>query len=327
VRGKFQFLYPFQEMAQVNDEGGQTGLLTNEDGEILTVSDLKVLEFFADFQIANTYFVRVGKFPAKWGAGYFFSPADLLNLGPIDPQDPEADREGPLTARAIYPWDAHALEFNVISQDVEKPEDLIYAAKGSFVVGTVEMELGGLYQFEKAPKMIASVTSPLGLVDVFAELLIQYESDLTFLDPEDLPGGVKDYDDHWFLTPTAGLSYRNEDWNFFSAGQYIYDSQLQYVKLSPIGIPELASEVGAHLAACLLQWTDLWGTDLGFSLFGISGLIEPTGSITPTISWAAWDYFTIETSATWSFGSETTPFGQAPDFTWEIMVNLGSGKF
>jgi hypothetical protein len=63
--------------------------------------------------------------------------------------------------------------------------------------------------------MIASVTSPLGLVDVFAELLIQYESDLTFLDPEDLPGGVKDYDDHWFLTPTAGLSYRNEDWNFF----------------------------------------------------------------------------------------------------------------
>jgi hypothetical protein len=258
VRGKFQFLYPFQEMAYA---GGSP--LTNEDGEALSVSTVKVLELFADFQIANTYHVRVGKFPAKWGAGYFFSPVDILNLGPIDPQDPEADREGPLTARAVYSWDAHALEINVISQEVQKPEDLIYATKGSIVAGTAELEFGGLYQYNHAPKMVASITSPLWEIDVFAELLVQYESDQVFLDPDNLTASLN-YDEHWFLTPTAGLSYRNEDWDFFAAGQYIYDSQLQYIQVDNMGDPLLASEVGAHLTAALLQWTDLWGTDLGF---------------------------------------------------------------
>jgi hypothetical protein len=94
-----------------------------------------------------------------------------------------------------------------------------------------------------------------------------------------------------------------------------------------MGDPLLASEVGAHLTAALLQWTDLWGTDLGFSLFGITGVIEPSGSITPTLTWTPWDYVQLETSATWSFGSNYTPFGQSADFVWEISLSLGSGKF
>jgi hypothetical protein len=76
--------------------------------------------------------------------------------------------------------------------------------------------LGVFTNTNHAPKMVASVTSPLWEIDVFAELLVQYESDLRFSwTLTTCTASLKDYDEHWFLTPTAGLSYRNEDWDFF----------------------------------------------------------------------------------------------------------------
>ena len=39
----------------------------------------------------------------KVGSGVFFSPADIINLAAIDPEDPEKQREGPISLRVHFP--------------------------------------------------------------------------------------------------------------------------------------------------------------------------------------------------------------------------------
>lgn len=41
---------------------------------------LELRELFADFDVDNQVFVRAGKQTVNWGVGYFFSPANLINL-------------------------------------------------------------------------------------------------------------------------------------------------------------------------------------------------------------------------------------------------------
>ncbi|MFA7109866.1 MAG: hypothetical protein WC162_12050, partial [Sphaerochaetaceae bacterium] len=66
-------------------------------------ANLSIKELFGDFIVADDYFFRVGKQTLNWGVGYFFSPANLLNITSIDPSDPEAELEGPLAVKINHP--------------------------------------------------------------------------------------------------------------------------------------------------------------------------------------------------------------------------------
>ncbi|NLM26368.1 MAG: hypothetical protein GX208_09695, partial [Firmicutes bacterium] len=46
-------------------------------------------ELFSDFNYQDKIFFRGGKQTINWGVGYFFSPADVINVGKIYPQNPE----------------------------------------------------------------------------------------------------------------------------------------------------------------------------------------------------------------------------------------------
>ena len=65
--------------------------------------NLRLHELFADFVLGDRAFFRVGKQTINWGVGYFFSPADIINVGRIDPENPEAEREGPVALRLNLP--------------------------------------------------------------------------------------------------------------------------------------------------------------------------------------------------------------------------------
>src|SRR5690606_34381728 len=60
-------------------------------------------ELFVDFDLSETAFLRLGKQTVEWGVGYFFSPADIINVGRIDPENPETEREGPVALRLHVP--------------------------------------------------------------------------------------------------------------------------------------------------------------------------------------------------------------------------------
>lgn len=60
-------------------------------------------EALTDFQPAEDWFVRSGKQTANWGLGYYFSPGNLLDFTPIDPENPTAERTGPLAVKIQKP--------------------------------------------------------------------------------------------------------------------------------------------------------------------------------------------------------------------------------
>ncbi len=58
---------------------------------------LKLRELFSDFNYENRVFFRAGETKRAVGSGLFFSPADVISAGRIDPQDPPIRNwKGPL---------------------------------------------------------------------------------------------------------------------------------------------------------------------------------------------------------------------------------------
>ena len=79
--GKVETAYPFEISVPM------TGL---------SIPQFRVKELFTDFNIGEHSYFRFGKHTVKWGVGYFFSPADVINIGKIDPEHPENQDESEL---------------------------------------------------------------------------------------------------------------------------------------------------------------------------------------------------------------------------------------
>ena len=81
--------------------------------------DISLHELFLDYTLWDRLYLRAGKQTVNWGVGYFFSPADVINIGRIDPFDAEAPREGPLALKAHYPMGSNNYYVYVIFEDME----------------------------------------------------------------------------------------------------------------------------------------------------------------------------------------------------------------
>ncbi len=124
VHGSFKTAWPFSETKSLLDSNNKTTLVS--------VPDVRIFELFSDFQLGDTAYMRFGKATVKWGVGYFFSPADIINLESINILDPTAQREGPLQFRVFIPYgpSQNTLSFYTIF-DTDNPdfENTALAAK------------------------------------------------------------------------------------------------------------------------------------------------------------------------------------------------------
>ncbi len=90
-----------------------------------SINDIfRVKELFSDFNWKNLIFFRGGKQTINWGVGYFFSPADIINLTAIDPENPGAEREGPAALKVNVPIGINNAYLYIIDKNIEKPEDI-----------------------------------------------------------------------------------------------------------------------------------------------------------------------------------------------------------
>ena len=96
--------------------------------------------------------------------GYFFSPADIVNIGRIDPLDPEAEREGSVALKIHYPKGSNNYYLYTLFDGVKEAKQIALAPKMEFVVGKTEVGLGGFYQHGKHPMLMATVSSSFGEV-------------------------------------------------------------------------------------------------------------------------------------------------------------------
>jgi len=200
---------------------------TEDPGSLGTAPGLSIAvdELFADYTWTDRLFFRFGKHTIKWGTGYFFSPADVLNLTAVDAEDPTADREGPLSLRVQYPFGrtGNLYLYTIVNAGAE-PLDVAVAPKIEFAVGNGELGLGAYYQRTLAPRLVALYSASIREIDVFGEMVGLYGSDRVFVrpsrdqsaaeeDPEDDLNMVLDtfeQSDAFFLQATAGLRYLKE---------------------------------------------------------------------------------------------------------------------
>jgi hypothetical protein len=189
-------------------------------GTVPTLS-LEVFELFSDFSVRERLFFRFGKHTIRWGVGYFWSPADVLNLTAIDVEDPTADREGPVSLKTQFPFGPHNAYLYLITNLGAKPIEVAVAPKVEFVLGTWEIGFGGYYQNALAPRIVTMATTSWRDFDFFGEIVASWGSDRVFVresrnqeaaleDPEDDLETVLDtyeVEDRPFFHLTAGFRY------------------------------------------------------------------------------------------------------------------------
>jgi len=333
VFGKASLTYPF------DDAGGSRSF----------DEAFHVKELFSDFHWKEVLFFRGGKHTLNWGVGTFFSPADLLNVTEIDPRDPEAEREGPVSLRANLPLNVHNLYLYLTADSAAAVQDIGLAARAEVVLGSVELGAGAFYQREAAPSAMATLSAAAGDVDLFAETVLRYGSDRTFLvESATAPLGIEPvlYDDTFFFHATAGLaaafSFDRTASSLALAAQYYYNGEgyadtriladnepavLAYLGSGDISAADL-SNTGRHYAAASASWTDIGGSPFTARLFWMQNLSDMSGLLRPVLSVKLFDRITIGLAPSLSYGdagAELSPNGSSSSL--EIGVEMGGSSF
>jgi len=167
VFGKLKMTYPFQDTETLDYLAPPAAKPSTETANI-TIPNLSIFELYSDFSYKDAIYFRTGKQVVNWGVGYFFSPADVISITPIDPQNPTLEREGPVALKANMPFaNVDNLYLYVIANqafaedNVFHVDDLALAPKVEFVVGDYEIGLGGYYQRSRAQPRPSPRPSPI----------------------------------------------------------------------------------------------------------------------------------------------------------------------
>lgn len=353
--GKAAIEYPFA----VQEDDPETVSID----ETRTFSDIiYIKELFSDFNINDTLFFRAGKQTINWGVGYFFSPADLLNLTEIDPENPDEELEGPLSVKMNLPLNMHNIYlYAVLPEGINDPADLAFAPKAELVLGATEIGIGAYYRYGQAPAAMVTFTTAIGDVNLFGEGVAKYGSDKNFIVKTGDVYSLETYKKKLFFNATlgAGYSWSSEvsDLSFSLTGQYYFNGEgydepglvsdfMNYTAIYLSGLdPEnnpadaIAYEAhqGQYNLSDLMNRSKHYGAanisitpvkDLSFSVFWMGNFSDFSGVIKPGFSWNATDYIRIGLSIPYTYGDagdEYTPDGDNLSFALE--VSLGGSAF
>jgi hypothetical protein len=290
---KASLTFPFENA--VDDSSTPT---VNEEYDFFNIDEL-----FYDFEIDDYYF-RVGKQTLNMGVGYFYSPANLLNISSINPLSPDDDLEGPLAIKINKPLGNDNLYAYLIfpSESDYDPTDVGVALRVEKVIGDGEYSLSGYYSYNhsQSPAKVALTASKSLFtdVDIIAEVVETYDgSDFYFSGT----AGIQVLKDLENLTDTS-VSF---------IAQYYYN-QDGLTLMGPNSF-DATHQLGANLSLSLPN-------DLRFSLSSINVLSQTTGVLQGNVWYNMNDNFSIDLGASLTYGASNTiqPY---------IGFTLGKGDF
>ncbi|MFZ3109394.1 MAG: hypothetical protein WA234_01715, partial [Rectinemataceae bacterium] len=156
----------------------------------ITAPNIAVFELFADFNLNDEMYFRFGKSTVKWGVGYFWSPADVINIESINVLDADAQREGPVNMRINIP--VFGTQNNFYLYTILDNSDIDFdttalAAKAEVLLGNYEVGFGGYYRYDTAERAMLTLTGPVGDFDIFCEAMLSRGSATTFITGIDPP--------------------------------------------------------------------------------------------------------------------------------------------
>nr|WP_303935277.1 hypothetical protein [Treponema denticola] len=354
--GKFLFGFPFEKSlsgALTVPKNSFGPLQPNDISLPIGVNgaaNIKIQELYTDFSAKNIAFFRFGKHAVKWGTGYFYSPADVINISRIDPQDPTADREGGISLRThiIIPKTQHNIWLYLLPPgqgDGYDPKYTAGAAKGEFVVGNWELGFGGWYKYEKAPRLITTVSGSIaGKVAVFGEGVFAWGSDYTYYkaDMSSYPEKNKP-----FFQATIGGSYSNADTNTSIALQYFYNGFGYSNTDAVVSIFEQAKNpallfdasfkkklqnvlamgnIGQHYIALNISQNKLGTDKLSLNIFQQFAISELEGFSKLTLNWKIYKFASMSTGP--SFSYPLSPSSKTKGkIGYSLSFRLGGGTF
>ena len=325
-----------------------------------------LFELFADKTWNDQLFFRFGKHTVKWGVGYFWSPADVINVSKIDVGDPTAQREGPISLRLHIPilkTQKNIWAYALLDEKATTPslEDVALALKYEFLLDTYEIGIGAFYQYEKAPKAMLTATGSLWRLNLFGEAVLSWGSDKYWVDDLSSLAPSQD-DDGLYFSSTVGFSYLDTPNNFTFVFQYFYNgegyslSKREGLLSDPADLISLGNELktntdpevqealsgllyesGMHYVGIYLNKSELFSDKLSVGLLSITNLMDLSGMLQPTIRYTLFDDFSVSltpsfvwsTDLLWGMGdySEYVLLTGGPALTVNFKVELGSGNF
>jgi len=336
--GKAVIEYPFT--VHEDDPATTTVDETRNFDDIIYIKEL-----FSDFNVGDKLFFRAGKQTINWGVGYFFSPADLLNLTEIDPEDPDAELEGPLSVKMNVPINSHNLYlYTLLPEGIEDPTDLAFAPKAEIVLGSTEIGIGVYYRYKQAPAAMVTFTSAIGDVNIFGEAVVKYGSDKNFVEKNGPVYTVETYKETVFFNATLGASYtwssEVSDFSFTAMGQYYFNGEgysdpdliknipameLSGLMAGGLTVSDLMNR-SMHYGAANLSITPV--KDLTFSVFWIGNFTDLSGIIKPGVTWKATDYISLGLNVPYTYGNggdEYTP--ESDNLSFALEISLGGSSF
>lgn len=334
--GSVKTAWPFVSSTSALDSDG------DPTGDTVATPNVEVFELFSDFSWNDSLYLRFGKQTINWGVGYFFSPANVMNLEAIDPLDPEVQLEGPVALRAHYPVPGtqHNLwGYAVFDAASMRPQDTAVAAKAEFVVGGWELGAGGYYENEEPLRGVLTASGSVGQVSLFGEATLSRGSDRTWVTEVSPALAASQFistetdEESPFFKGTAGFMYSHSDSNVTVMGQYLYDGEgyanddrearVAEARDSEDAIKSILSMAdpdadvdaaysaflkglilnsGRHYAALSLSKSELLFEDLSFSLFAMGNLSDFSALLRPSLSYSFFDGLSASLSATFALG-------------------------
>ena len=361
VFGKVKATYPF------TGSSSQSGLSpTQFSTNLASAPNVNLFELYADFSYRDSIYFRAGKQVMSWGVGYFFSPADVISLAPINPQQPTLEREGPLALKVSIPY---ASIDNLYLYAIMNPafqegsvfhiDDLAYAAKTEFLVGDYELGIGGYFQRTQRPKLMATATGSLWKLNLFSEAVLSYGRDANLVvaaplvPPLYYSVGPADTTSPYF-SGTVGASYTNSDLNLNLFGQYYYNGQgyadaateEAAIKLYHYQLAQLAGGVtpagtlltsndlqnpGRHYLALSANLTNIANSNFDIGLFYEGNLTDGSGVLSPRVSFrplGGYSYVAFTLAPYFTYGDSSSEFvGSFGHLTLTLKATIGEGSF
>lgn len=284
--------------------------------------DFALDELFADVDVADAVFLRAGKQTINWGVGYFYSPANLVNVERIDPEDPEEELAGPVALKAQVPLGVNNLTAYAILEDVGGGNHLGGAARYEFLVEGFEVTTGIFVEDDGDVALMATGTGAVEGITLFGELVVELGTDRTFVVRDaGAPGGLGLEDsDALFVSGTLGAraSYSTDDERLTLSGvaQYFFngdgyadpgiltDDPAAVARLLASGAlaPGDLRERGRHYLGASLAATELYDLDLAPSILALANLSDGSGFASLGVGYRLNDHVTPHLDYRYAFG-------------------------
>lgn len=314
--GKFNVMYSFNK--NYPNIFVDMALFPPPEAYVLTeiiVPNFSVFELFTDFNYDDKIYFRFGKHTVKWGVAYFFSPADIINLAAIDPEDPEKQREGPISLRVHFPIEGTQTNLWFYILPDEKTmlvKDSSFAFKAEFLVATSELGFGAWYRYNSPPHLMGTFTGSLaGKVALFAETVFAWgnedawKNNRVFTEMKPV------------VDATLGASYYWEKAKINLAGQYLFGFDFSNL--------DTKNYTGAHQAAFSLSRSEFIIKKMSLSAFTLMDILEHTGTASLNLGVDFFDGFSL--SAGPALSRFATDSEKKIIASFSLSLRFGGGRF